>query len=70
MTDAATLSETFELKIPEGVRAANNWKPGQEFVFIPRNGGVMLVRVPTIDEMRGIAKGADADGYRDRNDRY
>lgn len=30
----------------------------------------MLVPVPTLDELRGIARGADPTGYRDRNDRY
>jgi bifunctional DNA-binding transcriptional regulator/antitoxin component of YhaV-PrlF toxin-antitoxin module len=66
----ATLSPDFQLAIPEAVRKAYGLKAGQQFAFIPRNGGLMLVRVPTLQELRGIARGADPSGYRDRDDRY
>lgn len=70
MGEAAVLSETFELKIPESVREAHHLRPGQEFAFIPRDGAIMLVPVPTFEALRGIAAGADPTGYRDRDDRY
>lgn len=46
------------------------WVPGQEVVFVPK--GRLLVMVPArdFDSLRGIAKGANTDDYRDRNDRY
>ena len=31
---------------------------------------VVLVPVPELEDLKGIAKGADPDGYRDRDDRY
>jgi AbrB family looped-hinge helix DNA binding protein len=69
MSATATLSSKFQISIPKRVREQHNWKAGQEFTFLPREGGVMLVPVPTLEELRGIARGADATGYRDRDDR-
>lgn len=70
MSDTATLSSKFQISIPKAVRERHGWKAGQEFAFIPKDGSVMLVPVPTLDELRGIARGANKEGYRDRNDRY
>jgi AbrB family looped-hinge helix DNA binding protein len=70
MNATTKLSEKFQISVPKEVRERQGWKAGQEFAFIPQGKGVMLVPVPTLDELRGIAKGANRDGYRDRNDRY
>lgn len=70
MGDTATLSSKFQISIPKAVREQHGWRAGQEFAFIPRGDGVMLVPVPKLEDLRGIAKGADKEGYRDRNDRY
>ena len=43
---------------------------GQEFVFIPKGMGVLVMPVPEFKQLAGIAKGARKDGYRDRKDRY
>jgi AbrB family looped-hinge helix DNA binding protein len=64
------LSEKFQISIPKEVRDKEGWKAGQEFAFVPHAGGVMLVPVPELAEMRGIARGANKENYRDRNDRY
>ena len=64
------LSEKFQISIPKEVREKQGWKAGQEFAFIHHAGGVMLVPVPELDDLRGIAKGANKKDYRDRNDRY
>ena len=69
MADTATLSTKFQISIPKAVRDAKRWKAGQKFAFIPKGAGVLLVPVPTPHELAGIAKGARADGYRDRKDR-
>lgn len=70
MPDTATLSEEFQIAIPEAVLEAQHWQSGQRFVFIPKGKGVLLLPVPSIEELRGIARGADTSGYRDRDDRY
>jgi len=66
----AKLSTKFQLSIPKSVREKYHWEAGQEFAFIQRNGSVVLVPVPKIEELFGIAKGANGENYRDRDDRY
>jgi AbrB family looped-hinge helix DNA binding protein len=68
--NTAKLSSKFQISIPKSVREANGWEAGQEFAFLPKGHGVVLVPIPTLDDLFGIAKGADPTGYRDRNDRY
>ena len=70
MSDTATLSSKFQISIPKAVREKQNWSPGQKLAFIPKDGGVVLVPVPTLGQLRGIAKGADTSNHRDRKDRY
>ncbi len=69
MSDTATLSSKFQISIPKAVRTARHWKAGQEFAFIPKGTGVLLVPVPAPADLAGIAKGAKAKDYRDRKDR-
>jgi hypothetical protein len=38
-------------------------------VFIPKGKGVLMMPVPKLDQLAGIAGGARAEGYRDRKDR-
>jgi AbrB family looped-hinge helix DNA binding protein len=70
MAAIATLSEKFQISIPKAVRDEQRWRAGQEFVFIPKGKGVLVIPVPELDQLAGIAKGARKDGYRDRKDRY
>ena len=66
--DTARLSAKFQISIPKAVRTARRWRAGQEFAFIPKGEGVFLVPVPTAEELAGLARGADREGYRDRID--
>ncbi|HET8610248.1 MAG TPA: AbrB/MazE/SpoVT family DNA-binding domain-containing protein [Burkholderiales bacterium] len=70
MSSTATLSSKFQISIPKAVRVEQRWKAGQEFVFIPKGKGVLVIPVPELDQLAGIAKGARRDNYRDRKDRY
>ncbi|MCL2645120.1 MAG: AbrB/MazE/SpoVT family DNA-binding domain-containing protein [Betaproteobacteria bacterium] len=70
MNATATLSSKFQISIPKAVREEQHWQTGQEFVFIPKGKGVLLMPVPDLEQLAGIAKGARKDGYRDRKDRY
>ena len=67
--DTAKLSAKFQISIPKAVRTARHWQAGQEFAFIPKGTGVLLVPVPTPQELAGLARGAQAKDYRDRTDR-
>ncbi len=70
MSATATLSSKFQISIPKSIREEQRWEAGQEFVFIPKGKGVLLVPVPELKRLAGIAKNAKTEGYRDRNDRY
>ena len=64
------ISPDFKIDIPEEVRGKRGWEPGREIVFLPKGDSFVLVAVPRRDELFGIARGANTEGYRDRNDRY
>ena len=70
MNSTATLSEKFQISIPKAIRDEQRWQAGQEFVFIPKGKGVLLMPVPELEQLAGIAKGAKTQGVRDRADRY
>ena len=70
MTAVATLSAKFQISIPKAVREEQQWRAGQEFVFVPKGKGVLLMPVPELEQLAGIARGAQAKNYRDRADRY
>ena len=70
MSAKATLSSKFQISVPKAVREQQRWGAGQEFVFIPKGVGVLMVPVLALDQLKGIAKGAKSEGFRDRDDRY
>ncbi len=70
MAASATLSSKYQISIPKTVRDEQRWKAGQEFVFIPKGKGVLVMPVPELEQLAGVAKGAKRAGYRDRKDRF
>lgn len=70
MPATATLSSKYQISIPKSVREEQHWQAGQQFVFIPKGMGMLVMPVPSFDELRGVAKGADTSNYRDRDDQY
>ena len=70
MTATATLSSKFQISIPKPVRDEQHWVAGQEFVFIPKGKGVLIMPVPSLNELAGLAKGANTANVRDRQDRF
>jgi len=69
MTETAKLSSKFQISIPKAIRKAQRWEAGQTFAFIPKGTGVLLVPVPKRDDLKGLAKGARPEDYRDHGDR-
>ncbi|MBI3524125.1 MAG: AbrB/MazE/SpoVT family DNA-binding domain-containing protein [Betaproteobacteria bacterium] len=70
MSATATLSSKYQISIPKIVREEQHWEAGQEFVFIPKGSGVLMLPVPDLEQLAGLAKGAKPVGYRDRKDRF
>jgi AbrB family looped-hinge helix DNA binding protein len=67
--DTAKLSGKFQISIPKSIRQARAWHPGQRFAFILKGEGMLLVPVPPIQDLAGIASGATPSAYRDRTNR-
>lgn len=67
--DTAKLSSKFQISIPKSIRTAKRWQAGQVFAFIPKGEGMLLVPVPTREELAGLARGAKPRNYRDRTSR-
>jgi AbrB family looped-hinge helix DNA binding protein len=67
--ETTRLSAKFQISIPKAVRTARHWQAGQEFAFIPKGEGVLLVPVPKPEDLAGMARGAKPLDYRDRADR-
>lgn len=70
MAATATLSSKYQISVPKVIRDDLHWKAGQEFVFIPKGKGILLMPVSDLDQLAGIAKGAGTGNYRDREDRF
>lgn len=70
MAGAIKLSEDFKLSVPDEIRRETNWQVGQEFVFVPKGRGYVIVPVPRRDDLAGVARGADPSDFRDRGERF
>jgi AbrB family looped-hinge helix DNA binding protein len=68
--ETAKLSTKYQISIPKSVRTAQCWSPGQVFAFIRKGDGVLMVPVPKLEDLAGIAEGANTEDYRDRTDRF
>ena len=56
-----TISSKYQVVIPREIRDQFHLKPGQKLAFIPYNGTLRVVIVPTIEEARRDVEG---DEYR------
>ena len=70
MSTIATVSSKFQISIPKEVRDQLGLRPGEKIAFIAKPEGFLIVPVPKREDLAGIARGANTEGYRDRNDRY
>jgi len=70
MCSKATLSSDFRITIPKEVRDAHAWQPGRSFVFVSKGSGVLMIPVPKLADLAGIARGTRKSAHRDRQDRY
>ncbi len=70
MSATATVSSKFQIAIPKEVRDRMGLRPGQKVAFIATIEGVLMVPVPAREELAGMARGTNPEGYRDRNDRF
>jgi AbrB family looped-hinge helix DNA binding protein len=65
---AVTISSKYQVVIPREIREQFDLKPGQKLAFIPYNGTLRVVIVPSIEEARGMLKGMNTDDTREEVD--
>jgi len=65
----ATLTAKFQLSIPKAIREKLKLEAGQQFVFVTKGETITMVPKRGVSEIRGLLKGANPEGYRDRQDR-
>lgn len=56
---AVTLSAKYQLVIPKEIREALDLRPGQKIQVFREGNLVTLVPVPSIQSLRGMARGMD-----------
>ncbi|MEX2393304.1 MAG: AbrB/MazE/SpoVT family DNA-binding domain-containing protein [Actinomycetota bacterium] len=64
------VSPKYQVVIPKEIRRLVPISPGQEIEVIAKDHLIYLVPVPSLDELRGILRGADISDYREKEDRF
>ncbi len=67
--NTVTLSSKYQLVIPRDVRERLDLEPGTKFTVIEKGGILYLVPERPLAELRGVARGAQRKGLRDKKDR-
>lgn len=63
----ATLSSKYQITLPKSVCEEQDWQSGQEFAFIPKGKSLLMVPVPNLIALQGLAEGASVTHIRDRH---
>ena len=64
-----TISSKYQVVIPKPVREHLNLKPKQKLTVIEKDRMLILIPQVSLEELRGIASGADTEDYREKKDR-
>ena len=64
-----TLSQHYQVSIPQEIRDLLGLKVGQKFSVVLQNDSITLVPQSSIQSFRGVLKGANIYNVRDRSER-
>jgi len=64
-----TLSQHYQISIPQEIRDLLNLQVGQKSSVVLKNVSITLVPKSSIQSFRGILKGANTHNVRDRSER-
>jgi len=67
--ETVTLSSKYQLVVPRGARQRLALRPGAKLTVIDKGGVLFLVPARPLRQFRGIARGAQLAGLRDKKDR-
>lgn len=65
----AILQDNHQLALPPDLWLRLHLQVGQQFVCVVKGDVISLVPKRTMASVRGLLKGANPEGYRDRNER-
>jgi len=68
--ESVVISSKYQVVIPKAVRRQLGLKPGQRVAVIVKGRGLEIVPAQDVASARGMLRGADPGGYRDRSDRF
>lgn len=64
-----TISSKYQVVIPKPIREHLNLKPKQKLTVIEKDKMLILIPQTSLEQLRGIAAGADTGDYREKKDR-
>jgi AbrB family looped-hinge helix DNA binding protein len=67
--ETVTLSSKFQLVLPRGARERLKLRPGMRITVLDKGGVLYLVPERPLRAYRGIVRGVNARGLRDKKDR-
>ncbi len=65
-----TISSKYQVVIPKRAREHLNLRPKQKLTVIEKDKMLILIPKSSLDDLRGIAAGAEIDDYREKKDRF
>ena len=68
--ETVTLSSKFQLVLPRGARERLQLRPGMRITVLDKGGVIFLIPERPIRAYRGIARGTNPKGLREKKDRH
>lgn len=65
-----TISSKYQVVIPKPARERLNLKPKQKLTVIEKDRMLILIPHASLEQLKGIAAGADTSFYREKTDRF
>lgn len=63
------ISPKYQVVIPKGVRENLKLKKNQKLAVIVKDRVISLIPIPSIEELRGMAKGVKTEEFRENEER-
>jgi AbrB family looped-hinge helix DNA binding protein len=65
-----TISSKYQIALPRATRERLELQPGQKLTVLEKDGMIILMPQVKLEDLRGIARGANVSDYRDKKDRH
>ncbi len=68
--ESVTLSSKYQLVLPRGARERLQLRPGMRITVLDKGGVIFLIPERPLRAYRGIARGVNPKGLREKKDRH